>query len=95
MSSCPQQELSTAPPDVPEGDEKETEEEPVSCTGSQVFSPESRRAIGGAIERTGLKILEQLPVGPQQPNVIISPLSLALALAQLTLGPSELTSSSV
>ncbi|KAK1874609.1 Pigment epithelium-derived factor [Dissostichus eleginoides] len=48
--------------------------------------PDSRRAIGGAIERLGLKILEQLPVGPQQPNVIISPLSLALALAQLTLG---------
>ncbi|XP_010781865.1 alpha-2-antiplasmin-like, partial [Notothenia coriiceps] len=80
------QELSTVPPDVPEVEEKETEEEQVSCTGSQAFSPESRRAIGGAIEQLGLKILEQLPVGPQQPNVIISPLSLALALAQLTLG---------
>ncbi|XP_033969805.1 alpha-2-antiplasmin-like isoform X1 [Trematomus bernacchii] len=80
------QELSTVPPDVPEGEEKETDVEQVSCTGSQAFSPESRRAIGGAIERLGLKILEQLPVGPQQPNVIISPLSLALALAQLTLG---------
>ncbi|XP_063750659.1 alpha-2-antiplasmin-like isoform X2 [Eleginops maclovinus] len=78
-------ELSTVPPDVPLGEEKETEEE-VGCAGGQAFSPEKRRAVGGAIERLGLKLLGQLPVGPQQPNVIISPLSLALALAQLTLG---------
>ncbi|KAF3840542.1 hypothetical protein F7725_006404 [Dissostichus mawsoni] len=49
------QELSTVPPDVPEVEEKETEEEQVSCTGSQAFSPESRRAIGGAIERLGAR----------------------------------------
>lgn len=44
--------------------------------------------IGGAIERLGLQLLQNLPVGPQQPNVILSPLSVAFALAQLTLGQS-------
>lgn len=53
---------------------------------------EARRSVGGAIERLGLQFLENLPVGPQQPNVILSPVSLAFALAQLTLGQSELSS---
>lgn len=51
-----------------------------------MFSPEEHQAIGGAIERLGIQLLENLPVGPQQPNVILSPLSLAFALAQLALG---------
>lgn len=46
-------------------------------------------SIGGAIERLGLQLLEKLPIGPQQPNVILSPLSVAFALAQLTLGQSH------
>lgn len=54
-----------------------------------MFSLEENRAIGGAIERLGLQLLEKLPIGPQQPNVVLSPLSLAFALAQLTLGQSE------
>ncbi|XP_045896223.1 alpha-2-antiplasmin [Micropterus dolomieu] len=57
-----------------------------SCGGRRVFSPEEHRAIGGAIERLGLQLLEELPIGPQQPNIVLSPLSLAFALAQLTLG---------
>ncbi len=55
----------------------------------RLFSPEEHRAIGGAIERLGLLLLEKLPIRPQQPNVVLSPLSLAFALAQLTLGQSE------
>ncbi|XP_029303455.1 LOW QUALITY PROTEIN: alpha-2-antiplasmin [Cottoperca gobio] len=82
------EELSPGVPDVskPVDEEEEMEEEVLSCGGGRAFSPEDRRAIGGAIERLGLQLLEKLPVGPQQPNVILSPLSLALALAQLTLG---------
>lgn len=56
------------------------------CGGQRVFSPEEHRAIGGAIERLGIQLLRNLPVGPQQPNIILSPVSLAFALAQLTLG---------
>uniref|UniRef100_A0A672Y5R1 Serpin domain-containing protein n=1 Tax=Sphaeramia orbicularis TaxID=375764 RepID=A0A672Y5R1_9TELE len=46
------------------------------------FSPKDYRAMGGAIEQLGLELLQNLPVGPQQPNVILSPLSVAFALAQ-------------
>lgn len=59
------------------------------CAGGQVFSPEEDRAVGGAIEQLGFRILEQLPVGPQQPNIVLSPLSLTFALAQLALGQSQ------
>ncbi|XP_070700063.1 alpha-2-antiplasmin [Pempheris klunzingeri] len=73
-------------PDVssPADEEEDTEEEVHSC--GRRFSPEEHKAIGGAIERVGLQLLEKLPIGPQQPNVVLSPLSLAFALAQLTLG---------
>uniref|UniRef100_H3CN12 Serpin domain-containing protein n=1 Tax=Tetraodon nigroviridis TaxID=99883 RepID=H3CN12_TETNG len=49
-------------------------------------SSEERRSLGGTIERLGLQLLENLPIVPQQPNIILSPLSVALALAHLTLG---------
>ncbi|XP_070773981.1 alpha-2-antiplasmin [Enoplosus armatus] len=73
-------------PVVSDPEDEEETEEVHSCEGRRVFSPEEHRAIGGTIERMGLKLLEKLPVGPQQPNVLLSPLSLAFALAQLTLG---------
>ncbi|XP_029956186.1 alpha-2-antiplasmin [Salarias fasciatus] len=60
------------------------EEELDRCEGA--FAPEDQRAIGGAVEQLGLRLLEKLAVSPQQPNVIVSPLSVAVALAQLTLG---------
>lgn len=63
-----------------------------NCGGQRVFSPEEHQAIGGAIEKLSIQLLENLPVGPQQPNVILSPLSLAFALAQLTLGQGTLQS---
>ncbi|KAM7397479.1 hypothetical protein PAMA_005666 [Pampus argenteus] len=70
---------------VPVDKEKETDKKVHSC-GRRVFSLEEHRAIGGAIERLGLELLEKLSVGPHQPNVVLSPLSLAFALAHLTLG---------
>lgn len=69
---------------VPVSDEEDSNKTD-SC-GSQMFSTEERRSLGGAIERLGLQLLENLPIVPQQPNVILSPLSVALALAHLTLG---------
>ncbi|XP_029029218.1 alpha-2-antiplasmin [Betta splendens] len=56
------------------------------CGRQRVFSPEDHRAVGGAVERLGVQLLQNLATGQQQPNVILSPLSLAFALAQLTLG---------
>lgn len=61
-------------------------EEAETCKGRKTFSTEERKSVGGAIERLGLELLENLPTGRQQPNVILSPLSVALALAQLMLG---------
>uniref|UniRef100_A0A671VGU4 Serpin domain-containing protein n=2 Tax=Sparus aurata TaxID=8175 RepID=A0A671VGU4_SPAAU len=67
-------------------DEDEETEEVQSCRVKRVFSLEERRRIGGTIQRLGLQLLENLPISPQQPNVVLSPLSLAFALAHLTLG---------
>ncbi|XP_056266772.1 alpha-2-antiplasmin isoform X2 [Pseudoliparis swirei] len=67
-------------------EEEETDEERPGCGGGRAFSHEERRAIGGAVERLGLRLLEKLLLGAQQPNVILSPLSVAVALAQLSLG---------
>lgn len=49
-------------------------------------SSKLKEAIGSGVMKLGLKLMEKLPTGPEQPNVIISPLSLSLALAQLALG---------
>ncbi|CAB1352585.1 unnamed protein product [Coregonus sp. 'balchen'] len=56
-----------------------------SC-GEPVFRQEAWRSVGGAVERLGRQLLNSLQTGPEQPNVILSPLSVALALAQLALG---------
>nr|XP_046266696.1 alpha-2-antiplasmin-like isoform X1 [Scatophagus argus]XP_046266697.1 alpha-2-antiplasmin-like isoform X1 [Scatophagus argus] len=70
----------------PVNEEKATEEGVHSCGGRRWFNPDERRSIGGAIERLGLQLLEKLSIGPLQPNVVLSPLSLTFALAHLTLG---------
>ncbi|CAL8276962.1 unnamed protein product [Arctogadus glacialis] len=62
------------------------EEVAQACGNLQMFDSVTLGPLGGSIERLGLQLLEQLPVGPQQPNVLISPFSLSLALAQLALG---------
>lgn len=88
-SSCFQEEPSTGTPhDSGPVDEDEETEEVQSCKVKRVFSLEERRRIGGTIQRLGLQLLENLPISPQQPNVVLSPLSLAFALAHLTLGQS-------
>lgn len=91
LFSCCQEEPTSGATDtqVPVSDEEDTTKAQ-SC-GSQLFSTEERRSLGGAIERLGLQLLENLPIVPQQPNVILSPLSMALALAHLTLGESEIS----
>nr|XP_046152356.1 alpha-2-antiplasmin-like [Oncorhynchus gorbuscha] len=53
---------------------------------AQARRPKSRQALAGAIQRLGMKLLGQMKTGPEQPNVIISPLSISLALSQLALG---------
>ncbi|XP_056302371.1 alpha-2-antiplasmin isoform X2 [Danio aesculapii] len=60
------------------GDAKE------KCNG--VLGLESQRAVGAAVAKLGLTLLEKLQPGSEQPNIIISPLSVSLALAELALG---------
>uniref|UniRef100_A0A667YRH5 Serpin domain-containing protein n=1 Tax=Myripristis murdjan TaxID=586833 RepID=A0A667YRH5_9TELE len=84
--SCPTPVVVDADAPGPRQEEQREEGEAQGCGGGRAFSPAAQRAVGGAIERLGVQLLEKLPFGPQQPNVIVSPLSLALALAQLALG---------
>ncbi|CAG08932.1 unnamed protein product, partial [Tetraodon nigroviridis] len=49
-------------------------------------SPKSREAIAAAIQKLGVRLLQNLEATPEQPNIIISPLSISLALSQLALG---------
>ncbi|KAL6115956.1 serpinf2 [Pungitius sinensis] len=49
-------------------------------------SLQSRQAIAAAVQRLGVQLLQNLETTPEQPNVIISPLSISLALSQLALG---------
>lgn len=46
----------------------------------------SREAIAAAIQKLGVHLLQNLETTPEQPNVIISPFSISLALSQLALG---------
>ncbi|XP_062872539.1 serpin peptidase inhibitor, clade F (alpha-2 antiplasmin, pigment epithelium derived factor), member 2b [Trichomycterus rosablanca] len=45
-----------------------------------------RQAIGSGIMKFGLELLENMKTNQKQPNVIISPLSVSLALSHLALG---------
>ncbi|XP_072547222.1 serpin peptidase inhibitor, clade F (alpha-2 antiplasmin, pigment epithelium derived factor), member 2b isoform X2 [Salminus brasiliensis] len=54
--------------------------------GKHRSSPEIRQAVGNGIMKFGLQLLESLKANSEQPNVIISPLSVSLALSQLALG---------
>ncbi|XP_036974764.1 serpin peptidase inhibitor, clade F (alpha-2 antiplasmin, pigment epithelium derived factor), member 2b [Acanthopagrus latus] len=49
-------------------------------------SPQSREAIAAAIQKLGVQLLQNLETSAEQPNVIISPFSISLALSQLALG---------
>lgn len=89
LFSCFQEEPTPGATDTPNPVSDEEDTKKAHSCASQLFSTEERRSLGGAIERLGLQLLENLPIVPQQPNVILSPLSVALALAHLTLGESK------
>lgn len=69
-------EMTTAPSGTEEADEE-------GCRSKSLLS---RKTIAAAIEKLGLKLLKNLDTTPEQPNLIISPLSIALGLSQLALG---------
>ncbi|XP_055082209.1 serpin peptidase inhibitor, clade F (alpha-2 antiplasmin, pigment epithelium derived factor), member 2b [Periophthalmus magnuspinnatus] len=60
--------------------------EEVDEDGCLSKSSSSRKKIATAIEKLGMKLLQNLETTPDQPNIIISPLSIALGLSQLALG---------
>lgn len=53
---------------------------------NDILSLEAQRTVGGAVAKLGLELLENLQPGLEQKNIIISPLSVSLALAELALG---------
>ncbi|XP_059187262.1 serpin peptidase inhibitor, clade F (alpha-2 antiplasmin, pigment epithelium derived factor), member 2b [Centropristis striata] len=63
-----------------------SEEEQDGNCSSISRSPQSREASAAAIQKLGVQLLQNLESTPEQPNVIISPLSISLALSQLALG---------
>ncbi|XP_040901539.1 serpin peptidase inhibitor, clade F (alpha-2 antiplasmin, pigment epithelium derived factor), member 2b [Toxotes jaculatrix] len=75
---------STALTNRPSGGSSEEEQDGGCLSISR--SPESREAIAAAIQKLGVQLLQNLETTPEQPNVIISPFSISLALSQLALG---------
>lgn len=88
MSGC-QEEPTPGATDAPAPISDEVDTKEAHSCRNQLASTGGRRSLGGAIEQFGVQLLEKLPIIPQQPNVILSPLSVALALAHLTLGESD------
>ncbi|XP_018586099.1 alpha-2-antiplasmin-like [Scleropages formosus] len=71
---------------VPDNTSNVQEAEQEGDCETRQFSQEAKRAVGVAIMKLGLQLLENLKTSPEQPNVITSPLSISLALSQLALG---------
>ncbi|XP_010890305.1 serpin peptidase inhibitor, clade F (alpha-2 antiplasmin, pigment epithelium derived factor), member 2b [Esox lucius] len=65
--------------------EEDNQKQDEGCR-AQARRPKSRKALAYAIQKLGMKMLGQMKTGPEQPNVIISPLSISLILSQLALG---------
>lgn len=65
------------------GSPEEAQEEDCRSVGR---NPQSREAVAAAIQKLGIQLLQNLETTPEQPNVIISPFSISLALSQLALG---------
>ncbi|XP_049916103.1 serpin peptidase inhibitor, clade F (alpha-2 antiplasmin, pigment epithelium derived factor), member 2b [Epinephelus moara] len=63
-----------------------SEEEQDEVCPSAAQSLQSREAVAAAIQKLGVQLLQNLESTPEQPNVIISPFSISLALSQLALG---------
>lgn len=74
--------------DVPTPGQKDgsSEEDLDTLCDGEMTSQQIKRAVGNSIMKLGLSYLESLKPSPEQPNVIISPLSLSVALSQLMLG---------
>lgn len=74
--------------DVPTPGQKDgsSEEDLDTICDGEMTSQQIKRAVGNGIMKLGLSYLESLKPSPEQPNVIISPLSLSVALSQLMLG---------
>lgn len=75
----------------PEQKEGSSEEDLDSLCDGDMTSQQIKRTIGNGILKLGLWFLENLKPSPEQPNVIISPLSLSVALSQLALGATNET----
>ncbi|XP_047449181.1 serpin peptidase inhibitor, clade F (alpha-2 antiplasmin, pigment epithelium derived factor), member 2b [Mugil cephalus] len=71
----------TETPEIPTSDEEE-----VGGCRSVGRSPKSWEASASAIQKLGVQLLQNLETTPDKPNIIISPLSISLALSQLALG---------
>ncbi|KAM9359555.1 serpin peptidase inhibitor, clade F (alpha-2 antiplasmin, pigment epithelium derived factor), member 2b [Symphorus nematophorus] len=65
------------------GSSEEDQDEDCQSIGQKL---KSREAIAAAIQKLGVQLLQNLETTPEQPNVIISPFSISLALSQLALG---------
>ncbi|KPP74118.1 alpha-2-antiplasmin-like, partial [Scleropages formosus] len=71
----------------PEEEEDDSSEELVEggCA-AYISSDKAKQALGDAVMKFGLQLLKNLKKDPDEPNVIVSPLSVSLALSQLALG---------
>ncbi|XP_055513747.1 serpin peptidase inhibitor, clade F (alpha-2 antiplasmin, pigment epithelium derived factor), member 2b isoform X2 [Leucoraja erinacea] len=65
------------------------EQLPEPCAGAS--SPETMQLLGKAITDFGMEMFREVLNGTKKPNVIISPLSVVLGLAQLSLGSANET----
>ncbi|KAM9318722.1 serpin peptidase inhibitor, clade F (alpha-2 antiplasmin, pigment epithelium derived factor), member 2b [Pholidichthys leucotaenia] len=79
--------LFTQPPNVTVGPTKASsdEEKGEGCLAVGGH-PQSKEVIAAAIQKLGVQLLQNLETTTQQPNIIISPLGISLALSQLALG---------
>ncbi|XP_018603721.1 serpin peptidase inhibitor, clade F (alpha-2 antiplasmin, pigment epithelium derived factor), member 2b [Scleropages formosus] len=78
----------------PEEEEEDSSEELVEggCA-AYISSDKAKQALGDAVMKFGLQLLKNLKKDPDEPNVIVSPLSVSLALSQLALGAEDATES--
>ncbi|MBN3318873.1 A2AP protein, partial [Atractosteus spatula] len=77
-------------PSAPEGSSSEEESPEQECR-SGVPRREAQKALGVAVTKFGLELLQQLLSRSKEPNIVVSPLSVALALSQLALGAANET----
>ncbi|KAL4647577.1 alpha-2-antiplasmin-like [Arapaima gigas] len=81
-------------PPQPEKVEEDSSEELVeSSCAAYIASDKAKQALGAAVMKFGLELLSNLKKGPDEPNVIVSPISVSLALSQLALGAADETAS--